>query len=126
MEVLHVTENRFSGIPTIRREMNAAGLSNPIFNSRSGEFTVTLKNNLGESRAITTVTEETAAYLPDRDQDLLHFCKTPRTRAEIVGHLGLTPYYATSQVLQPLIDKGLIKLAIPEKPKSPWQKFYTP
>ncbi len=125
LEVLQVAENRFSGIPTIRKEMKAAGLPEPDFKSRSGEFIVTLKNNLGQSRAITMVNEEKVEYLTDREQNLLLFCNRPRTRAEIIEHLGLTPYYATSQVLQPLIEKGLIKLTIPDKPKSPRQKFYT-
>lgn len=124
LEVLRVTENRFSGVPTIRKEMSEAGLPEPIFKSNRGEFTVTLKNNLEESRATITATKKTSV-LSNRDQSLLLFCKTPRTRSEIVEHLGLTPYYVYSQVLKPLIDKGLINMTIPEKPKSTKQKFYS-
>lgn len=125
LEILHITENRFSGIPTIRQEMKTAGLPAPVFKSIRGEFTVTLKNNISESRTISSIESVTIAGLSERDQDLVSFCKTPRTRSEIVEHLGLTPYYATSQVLQPLVIKGLIKLTMPDKPKSPKQRFYS-
>ena len=44
LEVLLDTENRFSGIPTIRYEMEAAGLPEPKFESLRGAFRVTLYN----------------------------------------------------------------------------------
>jgi ATP-dependent DNA helicase RecG len=44
LEIMIDTENRFSGIPTIRQEMKAAGLPDPIFDSSRGVFRVTLHN----------------------------------------------------------------------------------
>lgn len=41
-EFLLETENRYSGIPTMRREMAAAGLPEPMFENRRNEFVVTL------------------------------------------------------------------------------------
>ena len=38
MEVMGITENRYSGVPTMRREMQAFGLPPPEFVNRNGEF----------------------------------------------------------------------------------------
>ena len=46
VEVLGLTENRYSGIPTIRRAMKEAGLKEPIFADERGEFAVTLYNEV--------------------------------------------------------------------------------
>ena len=43
-EFLLETENRYSGIPTIRRVMKEAGLPAPVFENRRNEFVVTLYN----------------------------------------------------------------------------------
>ena len=40
LELLKVTENRYSGIPTIRRACKDAGLPAPIFSVLHGEFKV--------------------------------------------------------------------------------------
>ena len=40
LKVLKVTENRYSGIPTIRRTMEECGLPNPIFLDERGSFVV--------------------------------------------------------------------------------------
>ncbi|MDR1204959.1 MAG: putative DNA binding domain-containing protein [Peptococcaceae bacterium] len=45
LEMQKVAENRYSGIPTIREEMAAFGLPEPVFESKRGNFVVTLKNN---------------------------------------------------------------------------------
>lgn len=39
-------ENRYSGIPTMRREMKKYGLPAPVFENRRNEFVVTFYNNL--------------------------------------------------------------------------------
>lgn len=49
LEIMKETENRYSGIPTIRREMAKAGLPEPEFENRRGEFKVILRNNLEQN-----------------------------------------------------------------------------
>lgn len=44
LEILEITENRYSGIPTIYAEMKKAGLMEPKFESVRGTFKVTLYN----------------------------------------------------------------------------------
>lgn len=41
LETLRITENRYSGIPTIRREMEKFHLREPEFADERGSFTVT-------------------------------------------------------------------------------------
>ena len=41
LEALGITENRYSGIPTIRREFAQLGMREPEFSSERGHFVVT-------------------------------------------------------------------------------------
>lgn len=117
LEVLKITENRYSGIPTIRRMMREYDLQQPEFLDERGSFSIKLYKN---------VKEYNVAEVEDVDnEDLLLFCKTPRTRKEISDYLGLNSVaYAIQTRVMPLVDKGIIKMSIPEKPKSPKQLFY--
>ena len=117
LEVLKVTENQYSGIPTIRRTMQEYNLPQPEFLDERGSFIVKLYK-YGEN-VVDTATEET------KNNDLILFCKTPRTRKEICDYLGLNSVtYAIQTHVMPLVDKGIIKMSIPDKPKSPKQLFY--
>ena len=117
LEVLKVTENRYSGIPTIRRMMQEYNLQQPEFIDERGSFIVKLYKD---------VMEQTAVEMDRVDnRELLLFCKTPRTRKEISDYLGLNSVtYAIQTRIMPLVERGIIKMSIPEKPKSPKQLFY--
>ena len=113
LEVLDVTENRYSGIPTIRRELKEHGLPDPEFRNERGEFTVCFR-----------LAEEKTAQ--NGDANIIEFCKTPRTRKEIAEYLGLSSVtYAINKHVKPLVDNGQIKLSIPDSPSSPNQKYYS-
>ena len=59
-------------------------------------------------------------------RNLLLFCGRPRTRKEICEYLGLTSVtYAIQTHVMPLVEKGLMKLSIPDKPKSSKQLYYS-
>lgn len=115
-ETLLGAENRYSGIPTIRREMAEYGLPEPVFQNRRNEFVVILYN-----RAAASVEETKQA----EDDTLLAFCSKPRSRQEIADYLGIkaTPYMMNKYVL-PLIQQGLLRMTIPDKPKSRNQRYY--
>lgn len=116
LEVIDVTENRYSGIPTVYNAMKNAGLPEPKFENERGVFKVTLYNG----------TEVTP--LPSGNEaDLLAFCKTPRTRAEIEEHFKgrLSINYLMTNIVRPLVESGKLKLAIPDKPKSKNQRYYS-
>lgn len=113
LEVLDITENRYSGIPTIRRELMEHGLPAPEFRNERGEFTVCFR-----------LSDESA--VKNGEIDVVSFCKTPRSRKEIAEYIGLSSVtYAMKKYVQPLIDRGIIKLTIPETPSSPNQKYYS-
>ena len=46
LELLHVTENRYSGIPTIYHELEKAQLPQPVFAVRHAEIEVTIKRKI--------------------------------------------------------------------------------
>lgn len=113
METLELTENRYSGIPTIRMEMKKAGLPSPVFEDNRGTFVVKLYKK--------------TEYLKENENavdSLLEFCSVARTRSEIASFLGVsTPSYAISKYIKPLIKDGKIEMTNPDKPNSPTQKY---
>ncbi len=115
LEILGITENRYSGIPTIRKELKKYNLMTPEFLDERGSFIVKFyKKSKQEVIQI------------DDDNDLILYCKTPRTRKEICDHLGLTSVtYAIHKHIMPLVEAGQIKMSIPNKPKSPNQLYYS-
>lgn len=117
-ETLTDSENRYSGIPTIRREMEAYGLPAPIFENRRDEFVVTLYN--------TPISIDTTTSVPAAANTLMDFCKTPRSRKEIADFLKLkTATYAMQRYVTPLLESGKLKMTNPEHPGSHTQKYYT-
>ena len=112
LEVLDITENRYSGIPTIRREMKAYNLVPAEFSDERGNFIVKFYKKTLENS-----TEENS---------LIEFCRTPRSRKEISEFLKIKSVaYAMKRYVQPLIESGKIKLTIPDTPKSTQQKYYS-
>ena len=119
LEVMGVTENRYSGIPAIRKAMEEYSLREPEFSDQRGSFVVRFYRE-PEKKALLPGAESEDA------RNLLLFCKTPRTRKEICEYLGLTSVsYAVSRHVMPLVEQGLMCMSIPEKPKSQRQLFYT-
>lgn len=117
LEVLKITENRYSGIPTIKRSMQEYNLRQPEFLDERGSFIVKLYKYGTDNNALSTEKME--------NNELILFCKTPRTRKEICDYLGLNSVtYAIQTHVMPLVEKGIIKMSIPDKPKSPKQLFY--
>ena len=115
LETLELTENRYSGIPTIRTEMLKAGLQLPKFETVRGEFKVTLYNELLKNKQGADLT-----------QSILDFCLVPRTRLEIAEFLGVTtPTYAIKKYIKPLIESGNIGMSNPDKNNSPTQTYFT-
>lgn len=143
-ESLTEAENRYSGIPTIRKEMALAGLPAPVFENRRNEFVVILYNGAftyhmepkqelfirecalyavnRESRPA----EQTEENVEERSiQDLLQFCVQPRLKTEIAEFMGVkTLYYAMKKYVNPLLETGELAMTIPQKPQSKLQKYY--
>lgn len=119
LETLGITENRYSGIPTIRRAMAEAGLKEPVFSDERGTFTVVFYNSY---REMSGGSENIG--LSSTEKAILTFLETPRSRKEIAEYLGVsTVVYAIKMYVEPMIEKGLVSMTMPEKPRSPKQKY---
>lgn len=116
MELMGFVENRYSGIPTIQREMRVNGLPEPQFSEIRGSFCVKLYN---EASIANPKKERTT-------DDLLDFCQIPRNRKEIASFLNLTSVtYAIKKYVMPLVAAGHMHLTIPDKPGSAHQQYVT-
>lgn len=115
--MLKITENRYSGIPTIRRTMYEYNLREPEFAEERGSFVVRLYKHEADAKNDVNI---------EGDNELVLFCRTPRTRKEICDYLGLSSVtYAIQTHVMPLVETGKIKMSNPDKPKSPKQLFYS-
>ncbi|MGL4483419.1 MAG: ATP-binding protein, partial [Anaerovoracaceae bacterium] len=142
LEIMIDTENRFSGIPTIRNEMEKAGLSPPKFESSSGVFKVTLYNdrfNLNAESPESRVLESSSVFYHVNDnqkenvqrkeiyrdeQSLIDYCKIARSRKELADFIGLkSSAYVMEIYIQPLLESEKLRMTIPEKPKSKRQLY---
>jgi len=119
---LSLTENRYSGIPTIFRSMKEGGNPDPVFESSRGIFTVTLR----KSSAFGTLQITRGYNFSNSDQLILEFCKTPKTRKEIAGYCSFKSVsYFYKMYMAPLVEKKLLLMSNPEHPKSPTQTYTT-
>lgn len=116
LEIMGETENRYSGIPTIRSAMKNAGLPQPVFVNNSGVFKAILYNEI--------VSEKGNSDLASR---ILDFCSVPRSRKELEEKFKeeITIAYLMSKHMKPLIAENKIALTKPESPKSKDQKYFT-
>ena len=115
LELIGVSENRYSGIPIMRMEMKNYSLQPPLFESNSGFFKVTFYNYpvMNEANGL-------------NDLQILKFCSEPRTREELALHFGFeSQSYFMKIFIQPLVEKGKIGLTLPNTPRSKNQKYYT-
>ena len=118
LETLRVTENRYSGIPAIRRLMADWGLKEPVFSDERGTFKVVLYNGDGNAD------NEKGENLSIKTEQLLKFLDEPRSRKEIARHLGVsTVSYAMQTYIQPLLDEGRVCMTDPSNPRSHKQKY---
>lgn len=115
LEIMIDTENRFSGIPTILAELKEAGMPVPVFIDRRGVFKVIFyKKAVTQSKNV------------DFEQEILNYCITPRSREELAEKFGFeAPTYFIKTYIAPLLVVGKIKMTIPDKPKSKFQKYYS-
>ncbi|WEV59052.1 putative DNA binding domain-containing protein [Bifidobacterium sp. ESL0728] len=155
MEIMGLTENRYSGIPAVRYLTEAAGLPAPEFESKNGEFRAILRLSKNEdlarnlSRRGTGVFDlpkgiGTSSYLDTQNggfmtavqrlqekdshrnpEAILEYCHIPRTRKELSGFVGLGSGYTMQRYVNPLVREGKLTLGIPGKPNSSKQTYRT-
>ena len=125
-------ERRGSGIRKILLETaKLPGYTNalkPRFRSSDTSFSVMLKNvNHSSWSQRDHMNDQGAAQ--DRaagnlGESILDFCSVARTKREISDHLGYRNLtYFTRRFLKPLLASGRLRMTIPEKPNSKYQKY---
>lgn len=123
METLGITENRYSGIPTIQRELRNAGMREAVFSDSRNEFAVTFYNK-EEQQELRNI--DMVILSEGEVQGIVEFCRTPKSRNEIARYLGIkTIYYMMAHYVNPLLETGQLKMIMPEKPRSKNQKYYS-
>lgn len=118
MEVLGKTENRYSGIPTVRRLMAERGLPSPLFEDCRGEFRATLVG-VSEMRVPAADVRATGSI----EDEVVEFCAEPRTRDEVAALLGVQSAYAARRYLNPMVKDGRLRMLLPNTPRSPRQRY---
>lgn len=117
LEVLEITENRYSGIPIIKRELARYGLPPAQIEVRHGSFKITFYKK--QINATISGSVEISA-----DKDLLNYCTQPRSRKEIAEYLGIkTTGYVVANYIKPLLKAGKLRMTIPDSPRSHSQRY---
>ncbi len=59
-------------------------------------------------------------------EKIIEFCIEPKSKREIVEHFGLKDIREfTNRYIKPLLESGKLKMTIPDKPTSRYQKYVT-
>lgn len=105
----------------------------PEFFSTATDFRVILKNvnyhlsksTMDADQVKTQVKTQVETQVTIHDM-IIDFCLTPHSKAEIAEHCGYkNTKNFTQKYLRPLLDSGVLKMTIPDKPRSRNQKYIT-
>ena len=78
----------------------------------------------GQTTLTDQATDQATMQATMQAEKVLKFCIEPRSRNEIQSFLNLKNRdYFRKKILNPLIKEGKLALTIPDKPKSPIQRY---
>ena len=130
---MNAVEHIGSGINRIHRACKEYGIKAPIVQVEENWITLiflrpSTKKESTEQATMQATMQATvqATMQATREKEILSFCKTTKSREEIQNHIKVKNRdYFRKEILNPLIQKDLLKMTIPEKPNSPKQKYYS-
>ena len=117
------------GIQKICEACQKHGIPEPEYSVLGGDITVkfTALQNLKTPKYQSDILEHSAVELNTGIEEytrLIEFMRIPRSRKELQEFLGYkSRNYLKDKILTPLIAAGKIELTVPDKPKSPNQKY---
>ena len=125
---LGLCEQAGTGMIMVLKEWQALGYTKPCFeNDRFRHaFELILPEIAKKSIQTYTHTEQTSEQVGEQVIKILHFCKSFKSKKDILEHIGLSfTYLNYKRHIFPLIDNKYIELTIPDKPQSRLQKYKT-
>ncbi|WP_369073316.1 Fic family protein, partial [Tannerella forsythia] len=97
--------------------------------NKQNDFFLTIPNVNYRSEPVTphdTIHDTIYDTIHDKIALLLSFCRTPRSREEMMEFVGLRNRdHFHKKYLRPLLEQEKIEMTIPEKPQSKNQKYRT-
>jgi predicted HTH transcriptional regulator len=124
---LKMTEGRCTGIPRILEAIKNNGSPPPIFKTDDERtYFIAVLEIHPDTRQGVEVTNQVTNQVTKQGLQILEFCKTPRKKKEILGHLGLSNQYINyKKHIIPLVEWGLLSMTIPGNPNHPDQRYLT-
>ena len=126
-----VIENRHSGIPTMKREMEEYGLPEPEFYEERGSFKVIFRNNIANKSDSQSDTQsgtqsDTQNKLSETERIVLEMCIIPKTAEEIRKEIDKSSKsYVARKIIKPLVEKGLLDYTNKNSINAKNQKYIT-
>ena len=123
------------GVDRIYRDMAEAGLPEPEYRQSEFMLYATLKNkNWGKEDASWAEKEQDRAQdraqdtaqdgAQDKIKEIIDFCELPRSKQEILEHLGFSSIrHFNERYMKNLLKSGQLVMTIPDKPNSKNQKY---
>ena len=118
LKELRLTENRGTGLPKIRKSMEANGSPEPVFDTDDNRsfFLVELPVHAHFLPLPVTVVQ----------QMILRFCIESKSRRELFEHVQITNQSANfKRHVLPLIEHGYLEFTIPHIPNHNRQRYQT-
>lgn len=120
------------GVDRVYRDMEAAGLPDPVYRQTDFMLYATLKNkNWGTDASWVVTTHDTThdkthdgTQETTQEDKLIAFCDRERTRQEMMDFLGLVNRkHFGEKYMKPLLQSGQLRMMLPNKPQSKNQKY---
>ena len=85
-----------------------------------------LEEILKTSQISSQISSQVSSQVGSQVKKILHYCQVPRSKQEILTHIGLKPLNKNYvRHIQPLLKQHLLEMTVPDKPKSRLQRYRT-
>lgn len=131
--LIGVGEHAGSGVPDILAAWDAAGYDAPVVEEQFGPdvpdrtavMLPLVARGSGASLGTSLGTNlGTGGQAVNQVERLLEYCAEPRSKGEIQAYLGISSErYVRQELIRPLLESGELRLTIPDKPRSPNQRY---
>jgi ATP-dependent DNA helicase RecG len=144
LKELHLTEGRSTGFPTIYKALEDNGSPPPIMETdeQCTYFLTVLHINRDFINEHDQESNKESNYVSNQESNqesndvgnqesdhsikVLKYCLMPRTRKSILKEIGISNQTKNyKKHIEPLVDKQLLQMTIPENPKNRNQKYKT-